>query len=51
MDWAEKYRPERLQDIVGNTAAVRQIFEWAKGWTRRSKPLLFYGKPDRKSVV
>jgi replication factor C large subunit len=45
MDWAEKYRPERLQDIVGNTAAVRQIFEWAKGWTRRSKPLLFYGKP------
>ncbi|MDD1657576.1 MAG: replication factor C large subunit [Methanomicrobiales archaeon] len=45
MDWAEKYRPERLQDIVGNTAAVRQIFEWAKGWTRRSKPLLLHGKP------
>jgi replication factor C large subunit len=45
MDWAEKYRPERLQDIVGNTAAVRQIFEWAKAWTRRSKPLLLYGKP------
>jgi replication factor C large subunit len=45
MDWAERYRPERLQDIVGNTAAVRQIFGWAKGWTRRSKPLLLYGKP------
>ncbi|MDD1656667.1 MAG: replication factor C large subunit [Methanomicrobiales archaeon] len=45
MDWAEKYRPVRLQDIVGNTAAVRQVFEWAKGWSRRSKPLLLYGKP------
>jgi replication factor C large subunit len=45
MDWAEKYRPSRLQDIVGNTAAVRQIFEWARTWTRGSRPLLLYGKP------
>ena len=45
MDWAEKYRPARLQDIIGNPAAVRQIAEWAKNWTRRSKPLLIYGKP------
>ncbi|MDO9549952.1 MAG: replication factor C large subunit [Methanoregula sp.] len=45
MDWAEKYRPARLQDIVGNSAAIRQIAEWAKNWTRRSKPLLIYGKP------
>jgi len=45
MDWAEKYRPARLQDIVGNGTAVRQIAEWAKNWTRRSKPLLIYGKP------
>ena len=45
MDWAEKYRPTRLQDIVGNGTAVRQIAEWAKNWTRKSKPLLIYGKP------
>ena len=45
MDWAEKYRPAHLQDIVGNGTAVRQIAEWAKNWTRRSKPLLIYGKP------
>ena len=45
MDWAEKYRPAHLADIVGNTTAVRQIAEWAKNWTRKSRPLLIYGKP------
>ena len=45
MDWAEKYRPAHLQDIVGNGTAIRQIAEWAKNWTRKSKPLLIYGKP------
>lgn len=45
MDWAEKYRPARLEDIVGNTTAIRQIAAWAKNWTNKSKPLLIYGKP------
>ncbi|MGD0080432.1 MAG: replication factor C large subunit [Methanoregula sp.] len=45
MDWAEKYRPAHLADIVGNTTAVRQIAEWARTWTRRSRPVLIYGKP------
>ena len=45
MDWVEKYRPAHLEDIVGNTTAVRQIAEWAKNWTWKSRPLLIYGKP------
>ncbi|MFA4876715.1 MAG: replication factor C large subunit [Methanoregula sp.] len=45
MDWAEKYRPAHLADIVGNASAVRQIADWAKNWTRKSRPLLIYGKP------
>ncbi|MFA5331827.1 MAG: replication factor C large subunit [Methanoregula sp.] len=45
MEWAEKYRPAHLADIVGNTTAVRQIADWAKNWTPHSKPLLIYGKP------
>ncbi len=45
MDWTEKYRPAHLQDLVGNTAAVRLMADWAKDWTRKSKPLLLYGKP------
>jgi replication factor C large subunit len=45
MDWAEKYRPHHLQDIVGNGPAIRQIADWARSWTRESRPLLLYGKP------
>ncbi len=45
MDWAEKYRPVRLSDIVGNNSALQQIAQWARDWTRQSKPLLIYGKP------
>lgn len=45
MDWAERYRPDHLQDVVGNTAVVRQMAVWAKEWTVRSRPLLLYGKP------
>ncbi len=45
MDWAEKYRPAHLQDIVGNTTIIRQMAAWAQDWTRQSRPLLLYGKP------
>jgi len=45
MDWAEKYRPAHLADIVGNTTAVRQMADWAKTWTKKSRPLILYGKP------
>jgi replication factor C large subunit len=45
MDWAEKYRPAHLADLVGNKTPVMQIAEWAKTWTRKSRPLLIYGKP------
>ena len=45
MDWAEKYRPLHLEDIVGNSTAVRQMADWAKNWTYLSRPLLLYGKP------
>jgi len=45
MDWTEKYRPAHLQDIVGNPTVVHQMAAWAQNWTRRSKPLLLYGKP------
>ncbi|MDD1685732.1 replication factor C large subunit [Methanoregula sp.] len=45
MDWAEKYRPAHLADLVGNTTAVRQIADWARNWTNKSRPLLIYGKP------
>lgn len=45
MGWVEKYRPQHLQDVVGNSGAVRQIYEWARDWSREKKPLILYGKP------
>jgi replication factor C large subunit len=45
MDWAEKYRPRRLEDLVGNSAAIRQMVEWAQSWNKDKKPLILYGKP------
>ncbi len=45
MDWAEKYRPQHLRDVVGNSGAVRQMYEWAQDWSRQKKPLVLYGKP------
>ena len=45
MDWVEKYRPQHLQDVVGNSGAVKQIYEWARDWSRQKKPLILYGKP------
>ena len=45
MDWAEKYRPKHLDEILGNAAAVKQMALWAQTWTPDSAPLLLTGKP------
>ena len=45
MDWAEKYRPRRLADLVGNGPAVKALYDWARSWAPGRKPLLLYGKP------
>ncbi len=45
MDWAEKYRPRHLADLVGNKESIRQMVTWAQTWTPDSEALLLYGKP------
>ncbi len=45
MDWAEKYRPQHVTDLVGNKESIRQMVQWAQNWTVESDPLLIYGKP------
>ncbi len=45
MDWAEKYRPRHLTDLVGNKESIRQMVMWAQNWTTDASPLLIYGKP------
>jgi replication factor C large subunit len=43
IDWAEKYRPKKLEDVVGNPAAINDLKEWAESWNR--------GIPKKKAVV
>lgn len=45
MDWAEKFRPQHLRDMVGNDTALRQMADWARDWNRKKRPLILYGKP------
>lgn len=45
MDWASKYRPKHIADVVGNSSALQIMVEWARSWTSESKPLLLHGKP------
>jgi len=45
--WVEKYRPKKLDEIIGQTSAIKQIKDWIedvkKGTVR--KALLLYGPP------
>ncbi len=43
IDWTEKYRPERLDDVVGNDKAIKQLKTWASKWVS--------GKPKKKAVI
>ncbi|HJJ90627.1 MAG TPA: replication factor C large subunit [Methanocorpusculum sp.] len=45
MDWAERYRPKHLTNILGNNTAVKQMINWAQNWNMDSHPLLITGKP------
>ncbi|MEM1537311.1 MAG: replication factor C large subunit [Candidatus Nezhaarchaeales archaeon] len=40
-----KYKPRKLNEIVGNDKAVKQFIGWLKGWKSGSKAALLYGPP------
>ncbi|MHB8606312.1 MAG: replication factor C large subunit [Thermoplasmatota archaeon] len=43
LDWAEKHRPQRLAEVVGNKAALDQLLKWAQSWTS--------GVPEQRAVI
>ena len=44
--WVEKYRPKKIEDIVGNEEAKAAFVEWLKGKRRsKKKAVLLYGPP------
>ncbi len=47
-DWAEKYRPKSLNEIVGNEKAVIELRKWASAWSNnnpQNKAVILSGKP------
>jgi replication factor C large subunit len=43
--WSEKYRPEKIADMVGNEEARTKFVEWFGKWKKGTKPLLLVGPP------
>ncbi|MBN2110244.1 MAG: AAA family ATPase, partial [Methanosarcinaceae archaeon] len=43
MEWAEKYRPKTLADIVGHKKPVEELRSWAEQWV--------HGIPDVRAVI
>jgi replication factor C large subunit len=43
--WVEKYRPKKIEDIVGNEEAKECFVEWLKTKRKSRKAILLYGPP------
>ncbi|AFS80149.1 ATPase central domain-containing protein [Candidatus Nitrosopumilus koreensis AR1] len=43
--WSEKYRPQKISDMVGNEETRSVIMEWFAKWKKGTKPLLLVGPP------
>jgi replication factor C large subunit len=43
--WVEKYRPHRLEELVGNEDARLSLLGWLRGWRVGEKPVLLLGPP------
>lgn len=43
--WSEVYRPQTVEQMVGNEEARLAILKWLSGWVSGTKPLLLVGPP------
>lgn len=52
--WVDKYRPRKLEEVIGQSQALKAMFDWAEGW-RKGKPkkpaLLLYGAAGTGKTV
>jgi len=47
-DWTEKYRPNSLDEIVGNEKAIIELRNWASSWANKipkKRAIILSGKP------
>jgi replication factor C large subunit len=52
--WVEKYRPEKLEDFVGNIESVQKLENWLKNWNQQRKKVALLAGPagvGKTSVV
>lgn len=45
LNWAEKYRPSTLDEIIGNTRAVEELKKWANAAEKDRRTAILYGPP------
>jgi len=45
MPWTSEYRPNTLQDVVGNSNQISKLKKWADNWSEDSDPVILYGPP------
>lgn len=48
IEWTEKYRPKRLDDIIGNKNAKEELLKWAEEWVNdvpKKKAVVLIGDP------
>jgi len=47
MLWVEKYRPKRIEEVVGEKKIIEKVTGWCEKWKKgiRQKPLLLAGPP------
>ena len=48
LPWVEKFRPTRFEDLVGNEARIKNLFDWVKSWEKRvpsQRGVLLVGPP------
>ncbi len=43
--WVEKYRPQKIADVIGNEEAKATFVEWLKSKRRTKKAVLLFGPP------
>jgi replication factor C large subunit len=46
LPWAEKYRPQKLGEVVGNSSSIEAVGKWSEQWGKgvpKKKALLLYG--------
>ncbi len=48
LEWAEKYRPQNLSEVVGHPSIVKELLKWGDDWEKgvpKDRALILYGKP------